>query len=198
MKGRHKIAASDTETTCKWQIQLSLQTSTPTCNLLGLTFQITHNTARITIIRWQRINIHNKVKQNVKSHSYLKNFQSHLSERGTANKSVTFQGSKFLVPDDRCWMAQLNATDSPIFCFLHFFQFFSSSVFDQFQIMAQLNATHSPTFFSFDRSDLWVELSVTNLRFWYLTDVTLADEDTNSILTDKVNRTIQCNVSMQV
>ena len=31
-----------------------------------------------------------------------------------------------------------------------------------------------------------------------LTDVTLADEDTNSILTDKVNRAIQCNVAMQV
>ena len=31
-----------------------------------------------------------------------------------------------------------------------------------------------------------------------LTDVTLADEDTNSILTDKVNRTIQGNVAMQL
>ena len=31
-----------------------------------------------------------------------------------------------------------------------------------------------------------------------LTDVTLADEDTNSVLTDKVNGTIQCNVAMQV
>ena len=31
-----------------------------------------------------------------------------------------------------------------------------------------------------------------------LTDMTLADEDTNSILTDKVNRTIQGNVAMQV
>ena len=39
---------------------------------------------------------------------------------------------------------------------------------------------------------------VTELGLWNLTDVTLADEDTNSILTDKVNRTIQCNVAMQV
>ena len=31
-----------------------------------------------------------------------------------------------------------------------------------------------------------------------LTDVTLADEDTNSILTDNVNRAIQGNVTMQV
>ena len=31
-----------------------------------------------------------------------------------------------------------------------------------------------------------------------LNDVTLGDEDTNSILTDKVNRTIQGNVAMQV
>ncbi len=32
---------------------------------------------------------------------------------------------------------------------------------------------------------------------WNLTDVTLADEDSNSILTDKANRTIQRNVAMQ-
>ena len=31
-----------------------------------------------------------------------------------------------------------------------------------------------------------------------LTDVTLADEDTDSILTDNVNRAIQGNVAMQV
>ena len=31
-----------------------------------------------------------------------------------------------------------------------------------------------------------------------LTDVTLADEDTNSILTDDANRAIQGNVAMQV
>ena len=31
-----------------------------------------------------------------------------------------------------------------------------------------------------------------------LTDVTLADEDTNPILTDKANRAIQGNVAMQV
>ena len=33
---------------------------------------------------------------------------------------------------------------------------------------------------------------------WNFTDVTPADEDTNSILTDKVNRTIQCNVAKQL
>ena len=32
-------------------------------------------------------------------------------------------------------------------------------------------------------------------RFWNLTDVTLADEDTNSILTDNANRAIQGNVT---
>ena len=31
-----------------------------------------------------------------------------------------------------------------------------------------------------------------------LTDVTLADEDTNSVLTDNANRTIQGNLAMQV
>ena len=31
-----------------------------------------------------------------------------------------------------------------------------------------------------------------------LTDVTLADEDTNSILTDNANRAIQGNVAMEV
>ena len=36
--------------------------------------------------------------------------------------------------------------------------------------------------------DLWL----------HLTDVTLADEDTNSILTDNANRAIQGNVAMQV
>ena len=34
--------------------------------------------------------------------------------------------------------------------------------------------------------------------FWNLTDVTLADKETNMILTDKVNRVIQGNVAMQV
>ena len=38
-------------------------------------------------------------------------------------------------------------------------------------------------------TDVW------NLSLWNLTDVSLADEDTNSILTDKVNRTIQGNVT---
>ena len=50
-------------------------------------------------------------------------------------------------------------------------------------------------------SDLWVQASLTNkLRdlFADLTDVTLADEDTNSILTDNANRAIQGNVAMQI
>ena len=39
---------------------------------------------------------------------------------------------------------------------------------------------------------LCVWFSETHWRLWNLTDVTLADENTNSILTDKVNRTMQC------
>ena len=35
-------------------------------------------------------------------------------------------------------------------------------------------------------------------RLWNLTDVTLADEDTNSILTDNANRVIPGNVAMHV
>ena len=44
--------------------------------------------------------------------------------------------------------------------------------------------------------DSWVRMSVSETPCVDLTDVTLADEDTNSILTDKVNRTIQGNVAM--
>ena len=40
--------------------------------------------------------------------------------------------------------------------------------------------------------------SIRPLPFWNLTDVTLADEDTNSILTDNANRAIQGNVAMHV
>ena len=40
--------------------------------------------------------------------------------------------------------------------------------------------------------------SVSETPCWDLTDVTLADEDTNSILTDNANRAIQGNVAMQV
>ena len=47
-------------------------------------------------------------------------------------------------------------------------------------------------------SDLWVRVSVTEPPFADLTDVTLADEDTNPILTDDANRIFQCNVAMQV
>ena len=47
-------------------------------------------------------------------------------------------------------------------------------------------------------SDLWVQVSLTHTPFADLTDVTLADEDTNSILIDNANRSIQGNVAMQV
>jgi len=47
-------------------------------------------------------------------------------------------------------------------------------------------------------SDLWVRMSVTPTPCWNLTELTLADEDTKSILTDKANRAIQGNVTMQV
>ena len=40
--------------------------------------------------------------------------------------------------------------------------------------------------------------SQTKRRLWNLTDVTLADEYTNSILTDNANRAFQGNVAMQV
>ena len=49
-------------------------------------------------------------------------------------------------------------------------------------------------------SDLWVLVSVcpsVQEVCKDLTDVTLADEDTNSILTDNANRAIQGNVAMQ-
>ena len=39
---------------------------------------------------------------------------------------------------------------------------------------------------------------LSELRFWNLTDVTLADEDTDSIPTDDTNRAIQGNVAMLV
>ena len=41
-------------------------------------------------------------------------------------------------------------------------------------------------------------LSVTKRRLWNFTDVPLADEDTNSILTVNTNRAIQGNAAMQV
>ena len=46
-------------------------------------------------------------------------------------------------------------------------------------------------------SDLWVLMSVQD-SFADLTDVTLADEDSNSIPTDDVNKAILRNVAMQV
>ena len=47
-------------------------------------------------------------------------------------------------------------------------------------------------------SDLWVWAYVRTTLFADLTDVTLADEDSNSIPTDDVNRAILGNVAMQV
>ena len=47
-------------------------------------------------------------------------------------------------------------------------------------------------------SDLWVRVSLTHRGFVDFTELTLADEDTNSILTDNANRAIQGNVAMQV
>ena len=40
-------------------------------------------------------------------------------------------------------------------------------------------------------SNLWVQMFVSNIPCWDLTDVTLADEDTNSILTDNANGAVQ-------
>ena len=48
-------------------------------------------------------------------------------------------------------------------------------------------------------SDSWVRMSVTKSNTCVdLTDVTLADEDTNSILADNAKRAIQGNEAMQV
>ena len=46
-------------------------------------------------------------------------------------------------------------------------------------------------------SDLWVRMSLTDVCA-DLTDVTLADEDINSIQTDNANRAFRRNVAMQV
>ena len=47
-------------------------------------------------------------------------------------------------------------------------------------------------------SDLWVLMSASPRLFADLIDVTLADEDSNSIPTDDVNRAIPGNVALQV
>ena len=47
-------------------------------------------------------------------------------------------------------------------------------------------------------SDLWVRMSVTPRHCGDFTDVTLADEDTNSMLTNNAKRVIQGNEAMQV
>ena len=46
-------------------------------------------------------------------------------------------------------------------------------------------------------SDLWVRMSLTPRPLWNLTELTLADNDTNPILTDNANRAIQGNVATQ-
>ena len=47
-------------------------------------------------------------------------------------------------------------------------------------------------------SDLWIRLSETETPCVDLTDVTLADEDINPILTDNANKAIQGNVALHV
>ena len=47
-------------------------------------------------------------------------------------------------------------------------------------------------------SDIWVLMSVTDRLCADLTDATLADDDSNSIPTDDVNKAILGNVAMQV
>ena len=47
-------------------------------------------------------------------------------------------------------------------------------------------------------SDLCVRVSLSETPCWDLTDVTLADEDTYSILTNSANRAIQGNVTRQL
>ena len=47
-------------------------------------------------------------------------------------------------------------------------------------------------------SDLWIQVSLTQPLVADFTDVTLADEDANSILTDNSNRAIQGNMTMQM
>ena len=47
-------------------------------------------------------------------------------------------------------------------------------------------------------SDLWVLMSIHPRGFADLTDVTLADEDSNSTPTDYVNKAILGNVAIQV
>ena len=47
-------------------------------------------------------------------------------------------------------------------------------------------------------SDLWILMSLIPRLFADLTDVTLADEDNNSIQTNDVNRAILGNVAKQV
>ena len=47
-------------------------------------------------------------------------------------------------------------------------------------------------------SDLWLLMSVTPIPFADVADVALADEDSNSIPTDDVKKTILGNVAMQL
>ena len=69
------------------------------------------------------------------------------------------------------------------------------------EMIFTVSAQHQGNFFHRTQvslgSDLWVLMSVQDY-FADLTDVTLADEDNDSIPTDDVDRTIQGNVAMQV
>ena len=47
-------------------------------------------------------------------------------------------------------------------------------------------------------SDLWVPISVSKRGCWNLTDLTLADQATNSIQADNTNMAIQGNVAMEM
>ena len=73
-----------------------------------------------------------------------------------------------------------------------------------FSALGVLHSLSSSSFTCFYRtqvylgSDLWIQVSLSPRGFADLTDVTLADEDTNSILTNSACRAIHGKVTMQV
>ena len=81
-------------------------------------------------------------------------------------------------------------------CFIHI------SAVHTILLLHTLNRIHKWDFYRTQvdlvRSMCLVCLSLSERCLWNFTDVTLADEDTDSIQTDKVNRTIQGNMAMQV
>ena len=88
-----------------------------TSNLQGLTFQIIQHSQDQQLPNDSRPKFDNILKLNYPINTkmlkviHLSRISKAIHLNGKANKSVTFLGSKFLVPDDGCWMAQLNATD---------------------------------------------------------------------------------------